>query len=147
MIKDLCKGISPAVCEAWSDFTCEHSIPEEQTAFHIEKALLRYVEEYRLANNTNRIYGDLGTPNLSSERLISPLGKSDQRPCEGLSDAVLVLWEQFLLEYGELNYTFHTEKALMTYIGSYRRKVSKMIKLSVFRDSEETQIAIEEEIS
>jgi hypothetical protein len=136
-IKELCEGISPAVSEEWYSFTREQSIPEEQESFHVEKALLAYMEQYKYFTGANRVYGDLGSPNLQSERLISPLSDNGQRPCEPLSDSVLASWERFLLEYGEPNNTYHTEKALMTYIEHYRRKVSKKIKLSVYRDSGE----------
>lgn len=120
--------------EEWHSFTREQEIPEEQEPFHVEKALLAYIEQYRYSIGAKRVYGDLGTPNLQVERLISPLSENGQRPCEDLSDSVLTNWESFLLEYGEPNNTYHTEKALMTYIEYYRRKVSKKIKLTVFRD-------------
>jgi len=136
-IRRLCEGISPAVIEEWYRFIKEYNLPNEQASFHIEKALLAYMEQYKHAAGLNRVYGDMGSPNISTERLISPLSENGERPCNNLSESILSTWEHFLLEYGEPNNTYHTEKALMTYIASYRRRVSKKIELSVFKDSEE----------
>ncbi len=135
LVKPLRK-LSSSVSTEWDRFVKEYDIQFEKEAFHIEKALLAYMEQYKHAAGPTRVFGDQGSHFLETKKEISSSNFCCTGPCDHISESVVSEWHSFLIDYGQTNGEYHTEKAIMRYMEFYRRMVSHKIKVPMFKDSE-----------